>query len=177
MTFLSGVAKRAAVAVVLSATLVTAGCSMAAPGVVAYVGDAQITQKQLDAAVRAVSSTAQGDQTVSQEAVIDAMIQGELAAQIARDQNIPLTDGQRDAFLRTTNLAPLLDVAGAKPIVYDVADTALVSKQLGQAPFLAQVAKRSVKLNPRYGVLDPKQKVVVTDQSGSLSQPAAVKTP
>jgi hypothetical protein len=177
MTFLSGAAKRAAVAVALSATLATAGCSSAAPGVVAYVGDSQITQKQLDTAVKAVSSSAEEGQTVSQEAVINAMIQGEIAAQIAQEAKIPLTDGQRDAFLRTTNLAPLLDVAGAKPILYDVADTALVSKQLGQAPFLAQLAKRSVKLNPRYGVLDPKQKAIVTDQTGSLSKPVAVKTP
>jgi hypothetical protein len=30
-----------------------------------------------------------------------------------------------------------------------------------------------VTLNPRYGVLDPEQKIVVTGRSGSLSEPAA----
>jgi hypothetical protein len=168
---------RAALALALSAALLAAGCSNASPGVVAYVGDAQITQRQVETAVAAVGSTVEEGQTVSQEAVINAMIQGELAAQIARDNRINITDAERDTFLKTTNLAGLLNVADAKPIAYDVADQQLVSKRLGAAPYLAQLDKREVKLNPRYGVLDPKQKVIAPEQSGSLSRPAAAQTP
>ena len=171
------VAKRGVLAVAMAATLLSAGCSQASPSVVAYVGDAAITQQQVETAVTAVSSTAEAGQTVSTEAVVNAMIQGELSAQIAQDQKITLTDTDRDRFLKTTNLAPLLSVPAAKPIVYDVADQSLVAEKLGAAAYLAEIEKRKVTLNPRYGVLDPKQKTIVTDQSGSLSQPAAPPTP
>jgi hypothetical protein len=172
--------RRAVLAVALSATLGAAGCASSAPGVVAYVGDQQITQKQVQTAVAAVSSTVEAGQTVSTEAVVNAMIHGELASQIAAEKKITITDAQRDAFLKTSNLATLLTVPDAKPIAYDVADEQLVAKQLGAAPFLAEIEKRTVKLNPRYGVLDPKQKTIVEGQSGSLSQPdpaAATPTP
>lgn len=172
-----GALRRIAVAVACAATLLVAGCTHASPGVIAYVGDAKITAKQVDSAVAAVSSTAQAGQTVSKEAVINAMIQGELSAQIADERHITITDADRDAFLKTTNLAPLLTVPGAQPIIYDVADQELVSKKVGAATYFAEVQQRKVTLNPRYGVLDPKQKTIVTDQSGSLSQPAGVRTP
>ncbi len=154
-----------------------AGCSNAAPGVVAYVGDREISQQQVESAVAAVSSTVEAGQTVSTEAVVNAMIQGELAQQIAADKQIALIDNDRDALLKRSNLAPLLNVPAAKPIAYDVADQQLVAKKMGAKAFLAELEKRSVKLNPRYGVLDPKQKTVVADQSGSLSQPAAAPSP
>jgi hypothetical protein len=179
MRFLTGrPLRRAAVTVALSATLFAgAGCSDAAPGVVAYVGDAKITQKEVDAAVTAVGTTEQEGQTESTEADINAMIYGELAQQIADDKKIELTDAARDAFLKTSNLAPLLNVAAAKPVAYDVADQQIIAKRLGAKAFLAEVDKRRVKLNPRFGVLDPKQKTIVTDQSGSLSEPGPAQTP
>jgi len=178
MRFFPGAtAQRAALAVAVSAALLAAGCANASPGVVAYVGEDQITQREVETATAAVSSTVQEGQTVSQEAIVNAMIQGELAAQIAVDQRIAITDAQRDAFLKTTNLAPLLFVADAKTIAYDVADQQIVLQKLGESGFLAELEKRDVTLNPRYGVLDPKQKIVVTDQSGSLSRPAAAQTP
>ncbi len=178
MRFFPGAtAQRAALAAAASVTLLMAGCANASPGVVAYVGQDQITQRQVESAVAAVSTTVEEGQTVSQEAIVNALIQGELAEQIAADQKILITDAQRDAFLKTTNLAPLLEVADAKPIAYDVADQQIVVQTLGEASFLAELEKRQVTLNPRYGVLDPKQKIVITDQSGSLSRPAATQTP
>jgi len=170
MSYLPGATRRAAAGLALSAVLLGAGCSQA-PGVVAYVGDSKITQNQVDSAVAAVTTTVQQGQSVSTEAVVNAMIQGEISAQIARDRNIPITDGERDAFLKTTNLAPLLSVAGAKPVAYDVADQQIVAKRLGAKAYLAELEKQRVKLNPRYGVLDPKHKTIVENQSGSLSSP------
>jgi hypothetical protein len=165
------------VAAVLSAGLLTAGCGGASPAVVAYVGDEKITQQAVETAVAAVSTTVEEGQTVSQEAVINAMIQGELADQIAADRKIAITDAERDRFLKTTNLAPLLGVAGAKPIAYDVADSQIVSTKVGAEGYLAELERRKVILNPRYGVLDDRQKTIVTNESGSLSQPAAPPTP
>jgi hypothetical protein len=34
-----------------------------------------------------------------------------------------------------------------------------------------------VTLNPRFGVLDPTQKTIITDQSASLAEPAPTQTP
>ena len=57
-------------------------------------------------------------------------------------------------------------------MIYDVADSQLVAERLGPEAYLAEIERRQVTLNPRYGVLDPAQKTIVTGQSGSLSQPA-----
>ena len=170
--FSRATARRGAAALAVVAVLLGAGCSNASPGVVAYVGDAEISQRQVDSAVAAITSTVEEGQTVSTENVINAMIQGELAAQIAQERKIAITDSQRDTFLRATNLAPLLNVAAAKPVAYDVADQQIVSTKIGAEAYLAEAEKRKVTLNPRYGVLDPKQKTILENQTGSLSQPA-----
>lgn len=162
--------QRAAAAAVAVAAL--AGCSNASPSVVAYVGDTQISQRQLEQAVDGLSTTLQEGQTVSSEAVVNAMIQGEIAAQIAAEQDIALTDADRDAVLAQSELAPLAAVPAAREVVYDVADSQIVAQRLGADAFLAAIAERDVTLNPRYGVLDPEQKIVVSGQTGSLSEPA-----
>ena len=160
----------AAAAVLLGLAL--AGCADASPGVVAYVGDDRITQSELDTAVTGISSALEEGQTVSSENVVNAMIQGRLAEQIATERRIALTDADRDAVLKGSGLEPLAGVEAAKPVVYDVADSQLVLQQLGEEAYLAEIGRRPVKLNPRYGVLDPARKAIVTGQSGSLSQPA-----
>ena len=169
--------RRTAVAAGALLALALAGCGQASPGVVAYVGDQTITQSAVEQAVAGLSSTLQEGQTVSSEAVVNAMIQGTIAEQIAAEQQIPLTDADRDAVLQGSNLAPLLAVPAAKPVAYDVADQQIVAQKLGSEAFLAALQQMPVKLNPRYGVLDPAQKVIATGQSGSLSLPAAGATP
>jgi hypothetical protein len=157
--------------------LALAGCSHASPGVVAYVGDDAITQSAVDAAVAGVSSTLQQGQTVSAEAVVNAMIQGKLAEQIAAEKQIAITDAERDAALQGSNLEGLVAVPAAREVVYDLADQRIVSQKIGGDAYLKEIQRRSVTLNPRFGVLDPAQKTIVTGQSGSLSKPAAEPTP
>jgi hypothetical protein len=149
-----------------------AGCGQANPSVVAYVGGTEISQRQLDAAVIGIQETVPDGQQVSAEAVVNVMIQGELSAQIAAERKIAISDADRNALVRTTNLAPLLDFPEAKLVAYDFADQNIVSSQLGAEAYLAELAKREVTLNPRYGVLDPQQKIILEGQSGSLSTPA-----
>ena len=169
--------RRAAVAGAALLGLALAGCGHASPGVVAYVGDDTITQSSLDRAVAGLSSTLQEGQTVSSEAVVNAMIQGQLSEQIAADQNLTITDADRDAVLKGSPLEPLVAVPDAKPVAYDVADQQIVARKIGDQAYLDEVKRRPVTLNPRYGVLDPNQKLVVTGQSGSLSQPAQEPAP
>jgi len=156
------------VLLVLTAT----GCANAEPAVAAYVGDDRITQRQVDDAVAAVSSTLEEGQTVSTQAVVNAMIHGAMAEQIATRQGIALTDNQRVDVLENSTLAPLLDVPAARPLLDDVADQQIVVQKLGQQ-YLTEIAKIDVTLNPRFGVLDPNNKTIIADQSSSLASPAA----
>jgi SurA N-terminal domain len=153
------------------AVVVLAGCANAEPGVVAYVGDTRITQKQLDRAVAGVSATLQQGQQVSREAVVNVMIHGVLAEQIAASRNISITDSEREDVIKNSELAGLLAVPDARPIAFDIADQQIVAKKLGAQPYLDEVRNRPVTLNPRFGVLDPTQKLILSDRTGSLAQP------
>ena len=160
------------------AVLALAGCADAEPAVVAYVGDERITQSQFDRAVTGVSSTLQEGQQVSRDAVVNAMVHGVLAEQIAAQRNLTITDAQRDAFLRTTDLAVLLDDPDARALAYDVADQQLVSEKVGAQAYITAVREQPVTLNPRFGVLDPEAKLITSaEQSGSLSKPAPLARP
>ena len=65
----------------------------------------------------------------------------------------------------------------AKPIAFDVADQQIVAQKVGPDAYLTEVGERSVTLNPRFGVLDPAQKLILPDQTGSLAKPAPAPTP
>jgi hypothetical protein len=163
----------AATTVARLAVGVTAGCGDASPSVAAYVDGTTITSKQLDAAVAGVGSTVQEGQQVSPQAVLDAMVHGVIADHIAAKNNIVVTDAERGAALQGSNLEPLVSVPGAAEVAYDVADQQIVAQKIGPQPYLDQVAQQKVTVNPRYGVLDEQQKLIITDQSGSLAQPAS----
>ena len=151
--------RAAAAALVLTATAALTGCSGASPSVVAYVGGEKITQTQLEQAVDGLSTTLQEGQTVSSEAVVNAMIQGELAEQIAAEQGIALTDADREAVLAQSELAPLTKVPEAREVVNDVADSQIVAQKLGgrRLPGRAGGARRHAQpalRRPRPGAED-----------------------
>jgi hypothetical protein len=166
-----------ALAGILAIVLATAGCAKADPSVVAYVDGSEITQQQVDDAVAGVSSILQEGQQVSQAAVVNAMIHGVIAEKLAAANKITITDGERDALIKNSNLAGLLNVPKGRPIAYDVADQQIVSGKLGSEAYLAAVANEPVTLNPRFGVLDPNQKTIINDKSASLAKPVATPTP
>ena len=150
--------------------LVVSGCANAEPGVAAYVGDDRITQRQVDDAVDAISTTLQEGEAVSTQAVVNAMIHGAMSEQIAERQGIAITDRDRVEVLKNSNLAPLLEVSAARPVLDDIADQQIVVQNLGQR-YLTEISKITVTLNPRFGVLDPNQKTIITGQSSSLAEP------
>ena len=162
---------------VLLLTLLAAGCAKQDPSVVAYVGNSKITEQQVDDAVEGVSSILEEGQTVSRPAVVNALIHGVIADHLAAANKITITDGNRDALIKNINLAGLLNVPKGRPIAYDVADQQIVSEKLGSAAYIAALAKQPVILNPRFGVLDPNQKTIITDKSASLAKPLPSPTP
>lgn len=168
---------RAGIAASAVALVTLTGCANASPGVAAYVNDTKITDRQLTSAVAGISSTLEEGQQVSAPAVLNAMIHGAIADQLAAKNAIVITDSQRDALLKGSNLAGLVTVPAARPVAYDVADQEIVSKTLGAQAYLTATEAQRVTVNPRYGVLDRKQKLIITDQSGSLANPAITPTP
>jgi len=120
---------------VVVVTLLMAGCAKAAPSVVAYVDGSTITQQQLDDGLQGVSSILQEGQSVSSPAVVNAMIHGIIAEQIAAANKITITDGERDALIKNSNLAGLLNVPKGRPIAYDVADQQIVSGKAGRRAY------------------------------------------
>jgi hypothetical protein len=163
--------------VVLLLTLAVAGCAKQDPSVVAYVDNTTITQKQLDDAVEGVSSILEEGQSVSRPAVVNAMIHGAIAENLAAANKITITNGDRDTLIKNSNLAGLLNVPKGRPIAYDVADQQIVSDKMGSEAYIAALAKQQVTLNPRFGVLDPNQKTIITDKSASLATSMPSPTP
>lgn len=168
---------RVGVAASVVTLVALAGCANAEPGVAAYVDGTKITDRQVNAAVEGITSTLQEGQQVSTPAVLNAMIHGAIAEHLAEQNSIAITDSQRDVLLKDSNLASLVNVPSARTVAYDVADQQIVSTKLGPDAYLAAVEQQQVTLNPRYGVLDPKQKLIVSDQSGGLANPAITPTP
>ena len=163
----------AAAALSLVALTATAGCANANPAVAAYVDGTRITQTQLDAAVAGVGQTVQEGQQVSPQAVLNAMVHGAIAENIAAKNGITVTDADRDAVLKGSNLEPLLPVPAAKEVAYDIADQQIVAQKVGSEPYLKLIGEQQVTVNPRYGVLDEQQKLVDGGRSGSLARPAS----
>ncbi len=153
------------------AVVALAGCANAEPSVVAYVGDDRISQAQFDRAVTGVTATLQEGQQVSREAVVNAMIHGALARQIAADRKISVTDAERQDLINTSELASLLPVPDARTVAFDVADQQIVAQKVGIEAYLNAVRDVPVTLNPRYGVLDPTRKLIREGESGSLAKP------
>ena len=168
-------AVRALVAGVLAAivVLLASGCVGGSPSTVAYVGPERITQTQLNVALAGVQQTLEQGQQVSTEAVVNVLIAGQLATQIAAQHGITITDADRDKVLAGSNLAPLLDVPAAKQVAYDVADQQLVAQAVGSEAYVKDTQAISVDLNPRLGVLDPANTTIIEGESSSLSLAAS----
>lgn len=165
--------------VALTSTALT-GCANAEPNVVAYVDGTEVTERQLNDAVEGIESTLEPGQEILRDRVVNTLIVGVISTRLAAQNNITLTDTDRDALLKGSQLEPFLSVPKAKPVAYAAADQALVSKALGPEAYFAAVDKIPVTLNPRYGVLDVKQKTLVPGQTGSLAlpvEPAAPEAP
>jgi hypothetical protein len=160
------------VVLVALTALSVAGCSGFQGGIVAYVGSAEISETQLDSAVAGVTESLEEGQQVSTDAVINVLIHGAIAEQVAAARNITVTDGQREQVLQGSNLVPLLSVPAAKDVAFDIATQQIVATRIGAEAYLQEVAKIPVTLNPRFGVLNTAEKTIVEGLSSSLSRPA-----
>lgn len=160
------------VALLVIVVVAASGCAGFRGGNVAYVGDRVITQTQLDDALGGVEETLEEGQQVATDAVVNVLIHGQIADEIAVQKNLGITDAQREKVLAGSNLASLLEVPAARAVAYDVATQQIVATQIGPRAYLDAMATIPVTLNPRFGVLNTTEKTIIEGLSSSLSQPA-----
>lgn len=160
------------VAVLVILVAAASGCAGFRGGNVAYVGDRVITQSELDEALAGVQQTLEGGQQVATDAVVNVLIHGQIADEIAAKQNLVVTDAQREKVLAGSNLASLLEVPAARAVAYDVATQQIVAGKIGSRAYLDAMEAIPVTLNPRFGVLNTTEKTIIEGLSSSLSRPA-----
>jgi len=163
----------ASTAAALAAVCLTA-CSQNSPGVAAYVGEAEISDRQVNEAVDSVNAAIGEEGVVARQDVLTAMVLGEVSQQIAARKNIAISEAERTA---QTNPV-LLSNPAAREVAFDVADSTIVQEKLGSQAFLAEIKATPVTVNPRYGVWNPETRgeSILEAEAGSLSRPGAAQT-
>lgn len=154
-----------------AAALVLTGCGQSSPRVAAYVGSSEITDAAVTDGVEGFTEVAGA---VNKPAVLNAMIQGEIATAVAAENGITVTDAERDELLAQDESAQvLLSNPAAKEVVYDLVDVEIVAGKVGDEKFLAAMQEADVTVNPRFGTWDPEaQPPGLQDGSSSLSLPS-----
>lgn len=159
--------------------LALTGCVSGNPQVAAYVGPDRITQEQVDsvAGVLAGTSSDPADTVAAfSPTVMSIMVQNRLTAKAAAASGLSVSDQQRQAFLATNELYPvLLNNPASAGFMTDYANTAvLLSSDAGKTAFREIIDTTTVRVNPRFGEWDP-EVGLVEGSSGSLSELAPIK--
>jgi hypothetical protein len=145
----------AGLVVALVAVVATAGCAGSSPDVAAYVGQSSISDSHLHR-VTVAADTALGYQGQTGTAgVLNGLVLGEIADQVARDRGLRISDSERDALVSPSNLGPLLRNDEARELAYGLATAELVRMRIGDQAFVAAITSAPVRVNPRYGTWQP----------------------
>lgn len=157
-------ARRVIAGAVLAAAVVLGGCAQS-PSNVAVVDGTPISAERYETAVAAMR---QVDPQVRPDVVLTVLVQGEIAARVADEQGITITEGDRRRATPTelTGRPELAAIAG------DVADVRFVAGTVGEEQLVQRLAAADVQVNPRFGRWDGQQLLRVVPSDGSLAQPA-----
>jgi len=165
--------------------LALTGCG-SNPQVAAYVGgpdsavNLTVTQSEVDSISNEIAATTSDayDTGASFAAnVMQIMVQSEIAAKVAKDKAITVTDAQRETFYATVELYPALaknPVTAGFMVRFADASTVLTDQAAATA-FSDLLAKTPVRVNPRFGVWDDTKHGLVEGSTGSLSEAAPTK--
>ena len=114
---------------------------------------------------------------MSRAAVINAMIHGLIAEKVAAANKITITDGERDALIKDSNLAGLLNVPKGRPSPTTWPISRLFrARSAARLTWQLSVSSKS-RSTPASVCWIPHQKTIITDQSASLAEPAPTPTP
>lgn len=161
----------AAVAVAL---LGLTGCVAPTPSSAAQVGPTTISVAQLEGTTAAVSAVLGTPATELRANVLTALIQNELARQIAAAAGVTVDPAGRAPLIATSDqLKALAANPATAGFTNDVVDVQTVLEAVGgSGPFIQAAAKFPVRVNPRFGNWDAA--TLAPAGLGSISQPYAV---
>ncbi len=151
----------------LAAALALGGCAQSARNVAVVDGTA-ISRDRFSRDLEGARQVSR----LSDDQVLSALIQGEVAAHIAQRRGMQITNAERDKQLNPA----VLQVPAAHDLAYDLADVQIVSTAIGQAQFSKELVDADVTVNPRFGSWDPKRSLAVLPGTGSLSQASSQQT-
>lgn len=165
-------------ALAVTGVLALTGCASGNPQVAAYVDDTQISQAQVDAMSTVVVNT--GTATTGAAArtlVVQVLIVNQVARVAAASRGFSVTDAERQQVLAANaGLAKLAQDPVTKDFVNDyITAYELTQTDAGRNAFNDQFAKTTIRVNPRFGVWDPKQDGFVDGSTGSISSIAPIK--
>jgi hypothetical protein len=166
------------VALAATAVLALTGCAGGSPQVAAYVGDAQISQAQVDRVTRVLAdNAADSSTTLVRSRVVQLGILAEIAKRAAPKASITVTQEQRQQVIDANpGMEDLLVNPDTKDFAADFLNTAVVlSDPAGNAAAMEVVEQTTITVNPRFGVWDQQQLALVEGSSGSLSELAPLK--
>ena len=160
----------AAVAVAL---LSLTGCTLPTPNSAAQVGTTAISVAELDRTTTAVAGVLGAVADELRPSVLTALIQNELARQIAVQAGVTVDPAGRAAlFAGSEGLAALAKTPGTAEFANGVADVQAVLNAVGgNDAFIQAAARVPVNVNPRFGTWDAAS--LAPAGLGSISQPYA----
>lgn len=161
-----------ALAAVTLGALALVSCAAQNPNDAAIVGNTQVRQADVDQTVAELLAATQAQPGQLRLAVVNTLINGQVAQQLASTNNVPLTDEARAEIVKQVpELVQLSQTEGGRRYVDNATDYVIVARKLGQDKYLTECSRMQISVNPRYGSWVP-DACQLSGASGSLSRVA-----
>jgi hypothetical protein len=152
---------KALIATTLLAGGIALGGCASSPANAAVVDGTEISRETFTADVEGAGQVSQ----LTPDQVLSVLVQAAVAERLAAEEDITITDAEREQQLNPEVLA----VTDARHFVMELADVQIVAGELGEEQFTEALRSADVRVNPRYGSWDP-QRVSVNPDGGALAQ-------
>lgn len=157
----------------VAAMLLLTGCTSGNPDLAATVKGVDIRETTLDKVSASVATLLQADPRQYRVLILEALIQGQVAQQVATQAGVEITDADlQGVFGTSSELSSFYADPDAREVAVAVAQRELVASKLGSAEFTALAQQVPVVLNPRYGTWSATTNSMLGN-TGSLSKSVA----
>lgn len=161
--------KSARVAVPLAALLLFAGCGAPSASTAATVGDAKVTEQQVDDAAEGCAAVTKRPAAALRTDVAQFLVLGAVTQQLSRATGTVVTPAMHAAVVKQNQPGPLMDDPKCAAAVNGILDFNALAAKLGVKETQKQMRALGVTVNPRYGTWDS-DKGDFTRAGGSLSR-------
>jgi hypothetical protein len=167
-------------ALATTAVLALTGCASGSPQVAAYVGESQISQRQVDDVSRVLADIST-DTTDSaggfSSTVLQIMIQSKIVGLGADARKLTVAETDRQAAISgDATLSALSQNPATASFVKDYVGAQLLLQTEAGVTAAQEVAEAtSIRVNPRFGTWDDSRLGLAEGSSGSLSSVAPIR--